>query len=384
MSCSICRLPFVPCEMSANPLPAHFPPPGTMSNKEYSYFEVAFTYGRRIMGAVARYQYCSSNVFGALDSVILQTLVWSIADGSFFMMHTACSNIFRAKLGCEANDLPACSKLSELEIVLGYPMIGADAGRFKDVQYESVGDRIDLKPFWHVGNSEGENVFDFKALKDAGMDWLLARPDVFPRFFKEIKPERQLEYSEDTAPKRTDLFTTMPMDLLHVLIEHLPPKSYVQLMATCRFLRHHALTTFQPHARRMVCDLGWAIALSREVKELGPSMQSQLARASDESPDGDWLLYLSHVHRTRSMRARRWIWSLADEVKRVYEEKRPGSIFGDDYSTGVQDPTQRKKERKGFRTMIRQMYSVGQPMPGAPNMMSMMRQHRASGKAGNA
>ncbi|KAI0316796.1 hypothetical protein OF83DRAFT_1059782 [Amylostereum chailletii] len=373
MSCSICRLPFVPCALAATPLKAHYPPAGIMSNREYSYFERAACYAKQILpGPLGKFQYFSANMFGQLDTPIVHTILWSCSSGTFQfqMMHTACANILRKKLDCETEDLPSCVKLCELEVVLGRGMRGADEGRLEDVCYESVGDRIDLNPFWRAGNSEDENVFDYTALKDAGLDWLLARPDTFPRFFDHIKPERQLAYSMDTAPERTDLLTTMPMDILHVLLEHLPPKSYVQLMATCRFLRHHALTTFQPYAQRMVCKLGWAIASKIEMDTLSPTMQSQMARINDgpsegegdSSTHGDWFLYLSHIHRTRSMRARRWIWSLVDEVVRVYEEKRPGSIFGDDYSTGVRDPAERRKKMRDWQKEVRQVFQVTQMM----------------------
>ena len=40
----------------------------------------------------------------------------------------------------------------------------------------------------------------------------------------------------------------------------------------------------------------------------------------------DWLHYLSQVHRTPAMRARRWVWALAEEVARVYRRKKAEGI----------------------------------------------------------
>jgi len=52
-----------------------------------------------------------------------------------------------------------------------------------------------------------------------------------------------------------------------------------------------------------------------------------MAHAENSPRGGDWLLYLSHVNRTKSMRVRRWLWALSEEVKRSYEERK-GDGFG--------------------------------------------------------
>lgn len=51
-----------------------------------------------------------------------------------------------------------------------------------------------------------------------------------------------------------------------------------------------------------------------------------------KSNEGDWLLYLIHVHRTTSMRAHRWIWSLCKEIKRAHGEHCVASGLADEGS----------------------------------------------------
>ena len=58
---------------------------------------------------------------------------------------------------------------------------------------------------------------------------------------------------------------------------------------------------------------------------MSAELLGKLPNAENSPHDADWLLYLSHIHRTKSMRMRRWIWSLCDEVHRVYEAKKATS-----------------------------------------------------------
>lgn len=47
-----------------------------------------------------------------------------------------------------------------------------------------------------------------------------------------------------------------------------------------------------------------------------------MAHAKKSPYDADWLLYLSHVHRTNSMKERQRVWRIAEEIKRAYEDRR--------------------------------------------------------------
>ena len=210
----------------------------------------------------------------------------------------------------------------------------------------------------------------------------------FPRFRPEVAPARTS--SLGPLPESTqDIVTTQPLDVLHVLLPYLDNRSFVNLLSTCRTLRHRALTILQPHARKRVLELGWAVPTEVEyagfVKrnpptpasasptsptapsatppntpaspeadkpcqpqaddggtptEKTPTDPSQdqaapdlshvaMAHATHSPVDADWYLYLSQVHRTQSMRARRWVWALATEVARVYRAKRPASPYAD-------------------------------------------------------
>lgn len=93
-------------------------------------------------------------------------------------MHNTCATLLRHVLGAEEDTFASFMKIAEIETVLGKAQGGANAGRFRFVDYEGVGEKIDLRPFWTVGEEEGGNVFDFQALADKGMGWILARPDV--------------------------------------------------------------------------------------------------------------------------------------------------------------------------------------------------------------
>lgn len=91
----------------------------------------------------------------------------------------------------------------------------------------------------------------------------------------------------------TDIITTQSLDVLHILLAYLSNKSYVNLVATCRTLRYHALTTFQPHARERVLSLGWAVPLENEyasyIRRVHPDLgitdsQAKLATEADSQP----------------------------------------------------------------------------------------------------
>ncbi len=115
------------------------------------------------------------------------------------------------------------------------------------------------------------------------------------------------------------------LDILHVLLPYLPVTSYLSLVSTCRFLRLHALTTFQPNARRLVLDIPWSLPLPADLNLMSPAMAAKVPDRERTPHSADWLLYLSHIHCTNSMRARRWIWALADNLKDTYLAQRATS-----------------------------------------------------------
>lgn len=93
-------------------------------------------------------------------------------------MHKTCAALLRRVLDCEEENVPSAYTLCEIQAVLGRPQDGAEAGRMRFVNYEAVGEKIDLRPLWHQGPSEGENTFDWPELVERKLDWVLSKPDV--------------------------------------------------------------------------------------------------------------------------------------------------------------------------------------------------------------
>lgn len=149
----------------------------------------------------------------------------------------------------------------------------------------------------------------------------------FPRFHRTVAASRLDHLATVEEEERNDIITTLPFDLLDYIIPFLDIKGYIALVATCRFLRFCALSKFQRHARTLVLQLGWPLPVPAEQKDMDASQLDTLPSASTTSYDADWLLYLSHVHRTKSMRMRRWIWAQATEIKRVYEVKKEAGVL---------------------------------------------------------
>ncbi|KAJ7451838.1 hypothetical protein B0H11DRAFT_2075333 [Mycena galericulata] len=314
MSCSICRLPFIPdLARATSPLPEHTPPQSVVPKDQATYYMSCVGVGRKIMGCVQRLHYYSSNMFGSMTG--FEVLTWESAGGTFFMAHHVCLSLLRCALNLEDDTMLSTTTLCAHELILGRPQDGAKAGRFKAVNYEDVGEKVDLSPFWKPGREAGCNVFDWKALKSdkkRALDWLIQRPDIFPRFSRTVSTERLGLIGVPLAEcARADRITTMPLELILHLLPHLSLNSYITLTSTCRFLRFHALTTFQSHAR------------------IKPKFRAEMAGTDDALREGDWFLYLSQVHWTRSMRVRRWIWALCEEIARVWMKNLPNSSFAD-------------------------------------------------------
>ncbi|OBZ72250.1 hypothetical protein A0H81_07921 [Grifola frondosa] len=324
MSCSLCRVPFTPSSRSVNP---HPPPSGILTDKQYNYLQFCTAIGSTVPGLVTDLTWLDNNLFGGmLHYPIVLSVAWESEKQTIFALHTGCAAILRHQLNASDNSNNTVFELCQLAAVL-IPRISPDPGRLPGVNYESVGDeKVDLRPFW---GSE----FKWRALKENGLEWILNRPDVyvseFPRFHQSVSQVRLAAIGP--APESTnDIITTLSFDIVHILLPYLTNASFVLLLSTCRLLRRHALTTFQPHARERVLALGWAVPTPTEyasvMKKSGkpPAM----AHAQDTPYDADWLLYLSQVHRTGSMRARRRVWALAKEIVDTYSEARERSGFG--------------------------------------------------------
>jgi hypothetical protein len=138
----------------------------------------------------------------------------------------------------------------------------------------------------------------------------------------------------------------MPLELIMLqLLPSLSAKSYVVLMSTCRFFRYHAFTTFQSHARYLVLQLPWAFPTRLELQDIKQQYRAEMARTDDELRGGDWFLYLNQVHWTKSMRVRRWIWALCEEIRRVWMAKLPRSSYAD-IGDGVKSPARIQLEKR--------------------------------------
>ncbi|EMD34120.1 hypothetical protein CERSUDRAFT_76245 [Gelatoporia subvermispora B] len=306
-------------------------PEGALSQQQRDYLTWAVGMGTMLPGCVATMEYLDINLFSikfrgpARVSNIIQ---WESGRSTYVVMHTTCATIIRHVLGASDDSPESFATLCEIEQILGHPCGGKIAGRFCDVDYKAAG-RVDVERFWKVvGPDDGSNDFDWQRFQCSGLSWVIARPDVFPKFTHEVSPMRLAQIG---CPKADtcDIITTQPVDILTLLLAYLLNHSLLSLLSTCRLLRHHALTTFQPIARAHTLDLGWAIPLEFEYKCAGPEVAPKLAHPTNSPQHGDWWLYLSHAHKKSSMRARRRIWALAHELRRAYLEKKPCSGYED-------------------------------------------------------
>jgi len=119
---------------------------------------------------------------------------------------------------------------------------------------------------------------------------------------------------------------------LSMIVALLPMKTFINMMATCQTLRRHGLTVFQPHARAHVLALQWATPLISlgeydAAAKANPNKIDWLVHFENSPVTGDWMLYLSFVHRTNSMRARQRIWHICEALKKLVEEKYPTSEY---------------------------------------------------------
>ncbi|KZV90660.1 hypothetical protein EXIGLDRAFT_770627 [Exidia glandulosa HHB12029] len=320
MSCCVCRLPLLPDRAeSTSPLPEHFAPPGVLTKEQTRYFERGTLWGDHIHGFWVDTRYFSSNMIANRDPknnpVGLMMFLW---EQEFITMHHTCFRLLCVVLDAEGENKESLRKLVALEMVLGPPGGGIDCGRWPGVNYEGAGEEVDTRTLWKLGFALGSNIFDWRGLARLGYDWVVHRPDVFPRFYTTVSPERVKHLASGTDLRGTDVLTRMPSDVLRAIASHLvlEPAALAQLSGTCRFLRFLAVDEWQLLARDCVLALRWAIPCAAELQQDAKKLEG----TANKDAQGDWMLYLSHVHRTNSMRVRRWVWALCGEVKRVADK----------------------------------------------------------------
>ncbi|TFK82070.1 hypothetical protein K466DRAFT_655877 [Polyporus arcularius HHB13444] len=371
MSCSLCRLPYTPSTISVAP---RWPPPGVLSEKQVLYLKHAFGAGQYVVGLALEMVNMDNNNFAVNNAAIVVNIVWETNSKTLLTFHLHCATILRHQLGLPDDSPVNLIELSLLEQIVGPTMDGLHAGRLPDFNYEGVlgaadQSRVDIESLW---SKEGDSRPDFDWLEwqRRGLDWTAVRPDVFPRFRPQVAPTR-ISSLGALPESAEDIITIQPLDVLHVLLPYLDNRSFVNLLSTCRTLRHQALTIFQPHSRKRVLELGWAVPTDVEYAEFvkrnppppvatsptTPTSPTEHkageAESGEESTsiqpwtdeldfslvamphpkhspfDADWFLYLSQVHRTQAMRCRRWVWALAKELTRIYHDKRAAGPYGD-------------------------------------------------------
>ena len=179
-------------------------------------------------------------------------------------------------------------------------------------------------------------------------------PYSFPRFHPAVSPARLDAIGPLPKDGTSDVITTLPHDVLVLVLEHpaLPNAAFVALLGTCRTLRHVALTVLQPLARARVLALRRPLAVPAEYDAFVARARStgtigdpdkgsrvgedetglralEMAHATHSPAHGDWMLYLSQVHRTQAMRARRWLWALAEGLAALRTERRAASQWAE-------------------------------------------------------
>jgi hypothetical protein len=150
--------------------------------------------------------------------------------------------------------------------------------------------------------------------------------------FKPLTQERAASIGETVS--QSGSFTQLPTDILRLVLAKLDTRSFAKVGATCRSLRKEGLTAFQEDARRRVLLLDWATPLPDEIISGYKSAvfiatkDATAYRVADQStgnpaqPGMDWLFYLSHMHRTTAMRARRRIHKRAELIRTTRDRAR--------------------------------------------------------------
>jgi hypothetical protein len=276
-------------------------------------------------------------------------------------MHSTCGNLLRKALGLEDyNDKDQLVELAEIESVFGRMSNSSSEGiaSFPGVRYEEVSG-IDMRKFWRKNHRPGQICFDWLGLKDSEMNWVLNRPDMFPRFFNEVTQKRLESIGEPAETK--DILTTIPTDILFKLLPHLDIPAFLSLTSTCRTLRKLALVEFQSHVRKLVLSIPWSTPLLHAFDESEYRTDPPGMVNPETSPaTGDWLLYLSHIHRTNSMRERRRIWNIYVEIKEQYDRLKPECPYS-------KNPAEQTRTRNRCRMVLAVLDEMKQAKQSVPD-----------------
>jgi len=280
-------------------------------------------------------------------------------EGCLPSMHRTCANLLRKVFDCEdVTDVDQITKLAEIELILGKPCRSTAEGiaRFPRVRYEEV-TGVDMREFWKENDDLGDVCLDWLRLKGSKIGWVLTRPDIFPKFYSEVSEIRA--NSVGNPGDVHDTLNLLPKDILFKFIPYLDIPSYLSFTSACRNLRKLALLEFQPHARKLVLSLPWATPLlkSYDKPEYDPAMP--MVHPETSQATGDWLLYLSHIHRTKSMQERRRIWQICEEIKFQYDKQKPSCS----YTMDVEKQRKVKKNCRSFASFALSIKS-NQMSPG--------------------
>ncbi|KAJ3546662.1 hypothetical protein NM688_g5489 [Phlebia brevispora] len=327
--------------MSVDP---HPPPEGTMTPKQYDYFTKAVGIGSLVPCTILNCDFLDNYIFCSVPKKgrVPAFLLWN---SDFHGDESRVSDEFI--FDCQAETTDDAYNLCEIDHVLGEAMKDVNAGRLPHVKYEKAGpENVDVRPYYHLDEDKRMRL-DWVRFKNDGFEWTYTRPDTFPRFYSAVSSKR---LPGPALGPIDDVLTTKPLDILHLLLPYLTDKSFVSLFSTCRTLRHHALTTFQPQARERVLGSGWAIPLHKEYASIPLATRDAGSVVDpDNIPlEGDWMLYLCNVHKSQSMRARRWIWATAEELRRAFLEQKAGGPY-EDIVVGEGSDAQRIKSPKRLK-----------------------------------
>jgi len=137
---------------------------------------------------------------------------------------------------------------------------------------------------------------------------------MFPRLHAIGKKEGRLDGLETRSSQEIIFFKSGAHEhIFPLMASYLDTSSLYNLASTCKQLRHYCLTdeTYQNFVRNTLIS-SWAIPtvpeLPSKIPDGYPSPQAT----------GDWLLYGTHVHKTNSMRNRRRIFHILDQMEHQY------------------------------------------------------------------
>ena len=146
---------------------------------------------------------------------------------------------------------------------------------------------------------------------------------MFPRLHTKVKAER-LEMCANPTPSN-DILSNSPDLVFLNIASHLPLSDLYTVAVLSKTLRHRCLTSrsYQNVVRKRLLKT-WATPIPSEYPS---KMQEGYAHSK---ATGDWLLYGHHVHKTQSMRNRRRIFNLIDQLDSLYKVK----AINEEYALG--------------------------------------------------